>query len=325
MPVRSTIDVHPEMAKLTAEIIARNLFGTRLGTENAEAVVNAFADYQAAIGQMALSNFLGLPDWLPAISGKVGRAHTAASRIHRIVDLIIEQATQQGERDTLAASLMQANQPGHPGCPASGALSLEQIRNEIIVLFMAGHETTANVLSWAWYLISQAPAVAGKFYAELDQVLQGRQATFDDVSRLPYTRAILDETMRLYPPVPILSRQALEEDEIRGRIIPPNAIMLIVPWLVQRHKKYWSKPDHFIPERFMPGAAKPEKFSYLPFSAGPRVCIGKSFGLTESVLSLAILGQRFRLQRDSGAAVRHECRLTLRPQGRLPMQLVRRS
>ncbi len=324
LPSGSTIDIHPEMAKLTAEIISRNLFGAELGAENAEAVVNAFADYQSVINQMSLSNFLGMPDWMPNVSGKIGKAHQSAKHIHAIVDQIIAKTAEGNHKDTLAAYLMEANHAGHKGCPISGAITREQIRNELIVLFMAGHETTANVLAWAWYLISQSPDVAVKFYAEIDEVLGGSQATFDDVSKLKYTRAILDETMRLYPPVPILSRQSLKEDEIRGRKIPPNSIMLIVPWLIQRHKKHWDKPDAFIPERFMPGAPKPEKFTYLPFSAGPRVCIGKSFGLTESVLSLAILGQRFRLEMDQGSKVTHECRLTLRPKGKMPMRLVHR-
>ncbi len=324
LPSGSEINIHPEMAKLTAEIISRNLFGAELGAENAEAVVNAFADYQSVINQMSLSNFLGLPDWLPNVNAKIGRAHTSAKHIHDIVDSIISKTAESDNKDTLAAYLMAANKQGHPGCPVSGSLTREQIRNEIIVLFMAGHETTANVLAWAWYLISQSPDVATKFYAEIDEVLAGSLPSFEDVNKLKYTRAILDETMRLYPPVPILSRQSLEEDEIRGRRIPPNSLMLIVPWLIQRHKKYWDKPDSFIPERFMPGAPKPEKFTYIPFSAGPRVCIGKSFGLTESVLSLAILGQRFRLEMDQGTEVVHECRLTLRPKGKMPMRLMHR-
>ncbi|KAG1694693.1 Phthiocerol synthesis polyketide synthase type I PpsA [Nymphon striatum] len=200
-------------------------------------------------------------------------------------------------------------------------MTKKQIRNELIVLFMAGHETTANVLAWTWYLISQSPEVEKKLHDELDEVLHGRAPEFADVEKLKYTRAILDETMRLYPPVPILSREALEEDTIRGKKVPPGSIMLIVPWLIQRHKKYWDKPDHFIPERFMPDAPKPTKFTYIPFSAGPRVCLGKNFGIIESVLSIAILAQQFRLSLDEDKEVEHECRLTLRPKGRLPMKI----
>lgn len=310
-----------EMGKLTAEIISRSLFGAELGAANAESIVKAFADYQSTVKQMALSNFLGLPDWLPNVNAKIGKARKSALHIHRAVDDIIEKASAHSNQDTLAAYLIAAN---NELTGNEAKLSKNQIRNEIITLFMAGHETTANSLAWAWYLISQAPDVEKKLHAELDEVLGGSLPTFDDINKLKYTRAIFDETLRLYPPVPILSRQSLGEDEIRGRRIPANSIMLIVPWLIQRHKKFWDKPDHFIPERFMPGAKRPEKFTYLPFSAGPRVCIGKSFGITESVLSLAILAQRFRLKLDSSIEVSHECRLTLRPKGNLPMKLVQR-
>ncbi|XP_014680420.1 PREDICTED: protein LUTEIN DEFICIENT 5, chloroplastic-like, partial [Priapulus caudatus] len=158
------------------------------------------------------------------------------------------------------------------------------------------HETTANVLSWMWYLLSQSPDVEKKLHNELDRELAGATPTFSDIAKLPYTRAILDETMRLYPPVPILARQSRGEDSINGKHIPPKSNMLVVPWLIQRHSLYWDQPDHFIPERFMPGAPKPHKFTYIPFSAGPRVCPGKAFGINESVLVFAILAQHYRAE-----------------------------
>jgi cytochrome P450 len=313
----SEIAVHTEMGKLAAEIISRTLFGEKLGAENSEAVVHAFADYQSVVKQMALSNFLGLPDWMPNVNAKVGKAKKAAKTIHDAVDAIIAIAEKEGHEGTMVAELIKANQS------ESGIdlMTRKQIRNEIIVLFMAGHETTANVLAWTWYLISQSPDVEQKLHDELKTVLNGRTPEFADIENLPYTRAILDETMRLYPPVPILSRQALKDDEIRGRKIPAGSLMLIVPWLIQRHQKFWTDPDHFIPERFMPDAEKPKKFSYLPFSVGPRVCIAKNFGITESVLAVAIIAQKFRLTLPSEADVSHECRLTLRPKGKLPMTL----
>lgn len=313
----ATIEAHTEMAKLAAEIIARTLFGEKLGAENSEAVVNAFAVYQSVVKQMALSNFLGLPDWMPNVNAKIGKAKVAGQTIHNAVDAIIALAEKGGHEGTMVAELLKANKSES----GEDLMTREQIRNEIIVLFMAGHETTANVLAWTWYLISQAPDVEAKLHDELETVLGGRTPEFADVDKLKYTRAILDETMRLYPPVPILSRQALKEDEIRGRKIPAGSLMLIVPWLVQRHKKFWKNPDSFMPERFMPGAEKPKKFTYLPFSAGPRVCIGKSFGITESVLAIAIVAQRFRLKLPTNADVKHECRLTLRPKGKLPMTM----
>ncbi len=309
------LSVHTEMGKLAAEIIARTLFGEKLGAENSTAVVNAFADYQSVVKQMALSNFLGLPDWFPNVNGKIGKARKAAKTIHNAIDAIIAKAEKEGHEGTMVAEFIKANQSEN----GLDTMTRKQIRNEIIVLFMAGHETTANVLAWTWYLISQSPDVEKKLHEELDQVLGDRPPVMEDIANLPYTRAILDETMRLYPPVPILSRQALKEDTIRGKKVPAGSLMLIVPWLIQRHKKFWKNPDSFIPERFMPGAEKPIKFTYIPFSAGPRVCIGKNFGITESVLAVAILAQRFRLSLAPDTDVTHECRLTLRPKGSLPM------
>ena len=316
----SIVEAHTEMAKLAAEIIARTLFGEKLGAENSGAVVGAFADYQSVVKQMALSNFLGLPDWMPNVNAKIGKARVAGKTIHNAVDGIIAKAEKGGHEGTMVAELIKANR-------REGGLDVmtrKQIRNEIIVLFMAGHETTANVLAWTWYLISQSPEVEQKLHEELESVLNGRVPEYKDVEKLKYTRAILDETMRLYPPVPILSRQALNEDTIRGKKVPPGSLMLVVPWLIQRHKKFWKNPDHFIPERFMPDAEKPQKFTYLPFSAGPRVCIGKSFGITESVLAVASIAQRFRLSLPPNTDVKHECRLTLRPKGKLPMIMQKR-
>jgi len=320
LPNGSNLSVLSAMGQLTSEIIARTLFGTKLGEANAAAVISAFAEYQAAIEQIHVSNFLGLPDWLPLGSMKMGVARRAAQRIHSLVDEVIAQGERSAYEHTLLSELLKANERS-----GGEAISREGIRNELIVLFMAGHETTANALSWVWYLLSQSPQVEAKLHTEIDQVLQGRLPTYDDVARLPYTRAVFEETMRLYPPVPILSRQAKDSDTIRRRHIPPGSIMLVVPWLLHRHQNYWTQPDAFMPERFLEPHKRPDKFLYLPFSVGPRVCIGKMFGLVEAVLAIATLAQRFRLSLPQGTPITHECRLTLRPRGALTMTLERRN
>ena len=170
-------------------------------------------------------------------------------------------------------------------------LDREALRNEIAVLFMAGHETTANTMAWIWYLLSQAPDVEARLHEEIDTVLAGRPASLADVPKLTYTRAVLDEAMRLYPPVPILPREALQDETFEGQRIPKGSLVLVVPWLLHRHRKLWDEPDAFIPERFLgERAARIPKFAYLPFSIGPRVCAGLAFGLTESVLGIATSG-----------------------------------
>ncbi|MBV9076206.1 MAG: cytochrome P450, partial [Methylobacteriaceae bacterium] len=194
------------------------------------------------------------------------------------------------------------------------------------VIFMAGHETTANTLAWAWYLISQAPEVEAKLQAEIAEVLGDRPAALADVPRLAYTRAVVEETLRLYPPVPILAREALEDEEIRGRKVPKGSLVMVVPWLIHRHRHLWDEPDNFTPERFLPGEAGPRsKFSYVPFSIGPRICAGLSFGLNEAILSLATLAQGFSLKLRPGHAVQPVARLTLRPGDDLPMTIHRRA
>jgi len=156
---------------------------------------------------------------------------------------------------------------------------------------------------------------------ELDRVLGGRMPNLADVPKLIYTRAVIDETMRLYPPIPLLTRQATKPEKIRSRVVEKGAIVAVIPWLLHRHRLYWEKPDHFMPERFMPGAPPVDKYLYVPFSLGPRVCAGLQFGITEAVLCLATLAQSFRLKLAPGAKVEPVSRLSLRPGETLPMIL----
>jgi cytochrome P450 len=319
-----TLNVLTEMGQLTADIICRTLFGSELGAAQAATVVSSFAQYQAAIEQMDINTFFGLPSWVPGLTSSKAnktKATNAAQAIHQIVDKVIAEGVKSDNKDTLLAQLLLRRDDSDP----ERALTTEAIRNELIVLFMAGHETTANTLAWAWYLISQCPEVEQRLHEEVDSVLGSGSACFDDFNKLPFTQAIIDETLRLYPPVPILSREAMAEDTIRNRTIPAGSIILVVPWLLHRHEKYWDKPNHFIPERFLANAEiKPDKFAYVPFSVGPRVCLAKFFGTVEATLCLAVLARHFRLTLPLGTAVKHECRLTLRPEKNLPMQLVKR-
>jgi cytochrome P450 len=188
-------------------------------------------------------------------------------------------------------------------------------------MFMAGHETTANALAWTWYLLDFDPAARLRLQEELDRVLGGRLPRLEDIDNLPYTRAVFEEAMRLYPPVPLLSRQARGADEIRGRKVKPGSIILVLPWLLHRHQDYWENPNAFRPERFLPDQPRPNKFCYLPFSVGRRVCLGKRFGLAEGILCLATLAQHFSPALLPQHKVEIECRLTLRPKGGLPMLL----
>ena len=215
------------------------------------------------------------------------------------------------------ASIIRSLADGRTG----GGLEVEAVHNEASVLFMAGHETTANTLAWAWFLLSQDAETEARLHREVD-ALGGRAAGYTDLPRLPFTRAVIEETLRLFPPVPIQARQTRQARTIRGRQVPGGSIMMLVPWLLHRHKRWWDQPDAFIPDRFLPGGSGiPSRYAYVPFSIGPRVCTGAAFGLTEAILCLATLAQGFRLHLRPNWQVMPVCRLTLRPGDMLPMRL----
>lgn len=310
----ATLEVLPEMHKLSADIIGRVLFGHQAHPERMARLVKYFAEYHAAVEQMGITAFFNLPKWIP--NSGLGKAEKAAKNIHHLIDQMIAESTKNNAGDSLLGQLL------HTQGRANEALTPGQIRKELITLFMIGHETTANSLAWAWYLISQCPEVEQRLHQEVEQVIGSGSVTHNDFSRLSYTRAILEEAMRLYPPVPILFREAAADDTIRNRPIPAGSTLLVVPWLLHRHKSYWDNPDHFIPERFLAEApVKPKPFTYIPFSVGPNACMAKYFGTVQTTLCLAILAKHFRLQLASGQVITHECRLALRPKGNLPMQL----
>jgi cytochrome P450 len=314
-----TIDILAESAQLTAEIISRTIFGRQLGRDHARQIVDGFSEYQRLVGQLDLLSLLGLPDWLPRWHSPAVRK--AAKAIQAVIDdVIASYRSRDADEASIIGGMLRARdeETGAPLDPAA-------LRNEAAVLFMAGHETTANSLAWTWYLLSQAPDAEARLHAELDAVLGGRPPTLADVPRLVYTRAVFDEALRLYPPVPLLPREALKTEQFKDWTIPRGSVVLVVPWLLHRHKLLWQDPDHFTPERFLPeNAGSISKFAYVPFSTGPRVCAGLAFGATEAVLCLATLAQAFRLRLQPGYEVRPVCRLTLRPEGGVPMTIVPR-
>jgi cytochrome P450 len=313
------IDALSEMARLTAEVICRALFGRTLGQARARQIVDGFSAYQRHVGQIDLVSLLGLPAWTPRIRGPL--LARAAGRVKATINEILDAHLAERDRaeDSMVDRLLRSvDDEGRP-------FSRDAVRNEVATLFMAGHETTANTLAWAWYLLSQAPEAERRLHEELDRVLGGRPPSLSDLPDLPYTRAVIEETLRLYPPVPLLAREAGRDEVLRGRRVTAGSLIIVVPWLLHRHKRYWSEPDSFMPERFLPGAPTPDKAVYLPFSLGPRVCAGLAFGLTEAILCLATLARRFELRLAEGARVEPVCRLTLRPGAGLPMTIRERS
>lgn len=307
-----------EMAGLTAEIISRSVFGNDLGKDSADAVTEGFTSYQSLIDSINIGYFLGFDEGLPLM--RTPSLRRSVKRIHRIIDRVIEDHLAGKGDDNSMVELLIRRQKRNPELK----LDVVALRNEAATIFMAGHETTAATLTWAWYLLSRAPWIEEAVHAEIASVCGGRAPTVADVPNLKWCQAVIEETLRLYPPVPILARQAKEGDRIGNLDVKPASLVMIVPWTLHRTPSLFADPHRFRPERFMEGK-RPTPYSYIPFASGPRVCPGLQFGLTEAILCLAVLAQRFRIRVAEGHKVEPACRLTLRPKGGLPVTLHRRS
>ena len=306
------LDMLTEMGVLTSEIIARTLFGVALGRDRAKAVIQSFAEYQRRIDSFNLGYLLGFDEGLPVWKGL--KLRQATRRIQAVIDAVIT-AHLEGRGDhTIMLDMLAIRRQRRP----DAAMGRDALRDEAATLFMAGHETTASTMSWAWYLLAKAPWAEKAVQQEIRQVCGDRPPAFEDTPKLVYCKAVIEETLRLYPPVAILARQARERDVVGGVSVEPAAVAMISPWLLPRSPDLWDEPDHFKPERFL-GDNRPSTFAYVPFAVGPRVCPGMNFGLVEAMICLATLAQRFSFRLPEGAAVEPQCRLTLRPKFGVPM------
>lgn len=318
LPDGAPVNALFEMAGLTAEIIARSVFGNDLGEDSANAVTEAFESYQSLIDSINIGYFLGFDEGLPVL--RTPKLRRSVSRIHQIIDKVVEDHLAGRGDDNSMVELLVRRQKRNPELK----LDVVALRNEAATIFMAGHETTAATLTWAWYLLSRAKWVETSLHAEIARVCGNRVPTLDDIPQLDWCRAVIEETLRLYPPVPILARQTKEADRIGDIDVNPASLILIVPWLLHRTEAFFADAHLFKPERFVNGG-KAMPYSYIPFASGPRVCPGLQFGLNEAILCLAILAQRFYVRVAEETKVEPQCRLTLRPRGGLPVTLHRRG
>jgi cytochrome P450 len=313
----TVVETLPFMAKVTAEIISRTVFGAKLGEEAAEEVVAGFTDYQRQIDSFNLGYFLGADEgWRQRKSTQLTKA---IQRVHRPIEHVVSQHLDGHGESGSMVSLLLKRKERNPELD----LDITAIQNEAATIFMAGHESTATTMAWVWYCLSKSPWAEAALHRELETVLDGRPPRLEDLPKLEYCRAIIDETLRLYPPVPFLARQASVDDEVNGVRIEKAALVLIVPWLTQRTAAFWPEPNAFKPERFV-GGQRPAPYTYIPFAIGPRICPGLAFGLVESVLLLATLAQRFRLQPANENIPEPVSRLTLRPNDGLPLKVYHR-
>ncbi|MCO6415318.1 cytochrome P450 [Siccirubricoccus sp. KC 17139] len=306
-------DMLAEMGALAAEVICRSVFGRALGEARAGQVVSAFAAYQRKVSAGGLLALIGAPPWLHRLQG--WRLRPEVRRIHDVLEAMIEAALSAPESEPSLIRAMAEAELAGSGQP----MSRTAFRNEAATLFLAGHETTASTMAWCWYLLSQDRRSADRLRAEARAVLGGRPAGFEDLPKLPFARAVVEETLRLYPPIPVLAREAQREVVLGGRTLPQGGLVMVVPWLLHRHKALWERPDAFLPDRFLPGAPPRPRHAYVPFSLGPRVCTGAHFAMAEAAIVLATLGQRFAPRLAPGAKVFPVARLTLRPGETLPM------
>ena len=308
------LDVHDEMMKLTLAIVAQTLFSADVEGEAAEigdALTTTFAAFN--IGILPFSEVLErLP--LPYMR----RFNSARARLDTTIYRIIHDRRASGEdKGDLLSMLLMAQDTETAG----GGMTDIQIRDEAMTIFLAGHETTANALTWTWYLLSQHPEVEARFHREL-QTLGNRLPTPDDFARLTYTRMILAESMRLYPPAWAVGRRAIADFEIGGYHIPARSMVLMSQYITHRDPRFYPTPERFDPDRWLPDvvASRP-KFAYFPFGGGTRICIGEHFAWMEGVLVLATIGQRCRLGYVGTTAPEIDPKITLRPRDGMPMRI----
>ncbi|MEO5916558.1 MAG: cytochrome P450 [Luteolibacter sp.] len=311
-PPGSAIDIASEMSRLTYSIVGRTLFSFDTGTD-AEVIEQAMWVMLPHVFKR-LGHIVQVPDWFPSPANR--RFRKSLAEVDRVVYQIIarhREAMENGTPDNdLLAMLIQARDP-----ETEAALSDTQLRNETITFLLAGHETTANALTWTFHLLSQHPEVERQLIDEIRSVLGDRTPVLEDMPKLTYTKRVIQESMRLYPPIWIIERHAIDEDEIGGFHIPAGSSVVISPYALHRHPAFWERPEDFDPSRF----ESPPPEAYIPFGAGPRFCIGHEFAMLEARLITVMVMQAYQLRMVPGHPVEPMPDITLRSRHGMMMTL----
>jgi cytochrome P450 len=309
------LDIDGEMMRLTLRIVGQALFSIDLAQETST-VGQAVTTLVKLLGDYVYAPF-------PPISVPTSRNRHLQAAIHEleaVTNGIIRERRAHGADtgDLLSMLLLARDEETGEG------MSDKQARDEVMTLLLAGHETTAIALTWTWYLLSQHSEVESRLHAELEAVLGGNAPTLEHLPHLTYTSMVIQEAMRLYPPLWVISRKAIADDELGGYTIPQGSMVILSPYATHRHPAFWEQPEVFDPQRFTPErvAARPH-YAHFPFGGGPRLCIGSNFALMEAQLVLAAVVQRYRFRLVPGHLVVPEAKITLRPRYGMPMTLQR--
>jgi cytochrome P450 len=314
----ATLDISEEMMRLTLAIVGKTLFAADVESESKDVG-------QAMSVVMELFNTLTIPFFellqrLPL--PQLRRFDNARAKLDAIIFRMIEERRRSGEdRGDLLSMLLLAQDEEGDG----GQMTNAQLRDELMTIFLAGHETTANALTWTWYLLSQNPEAETRLHAEVDTVLAGRVPGVMDVPNLRYTEMVLSESMRLYPPAWALGRMALKDFEIGGYVVPKHSLVLMSQYVMHRDERFFTNPSRFDPERWTAEARESRpQFSYFPFGGGSRRCIGEGFAWMEGILLLATLAQKWRMRLAADQIVALRPVITLRPKHGMQMIVEKR-
>jgi cytochrome P450 len=319
LPDNTVVDIDDDMMHAALEIVGRSLFGTDLAGDvekTAQATLDAL-DIIVARARTPIT----FPKWIPTPNNR--KLAKALKQLDGAVQRILDErkkitAIAGVDRDVDMLDLLLATHDDE------GGLNSKELRDQIVTFIVAGHETVASSLTWTWWLLGSHQDVQTKLQKEVDEVLQGRSPEVKDVANLSYTRAVVDEALRIFPPGWVVSRRSLGDDVLGGYEIPEKAVVIISPWATHRHPEAWNQAESFDPTRFMPDAPTPPKGTYLPFGIGPRMCIGKDFAILESVLMIARIAQEWNLT-PAGSEPVPRALVMVRPAGGLPMFINRRN
>ena len=314
----AALDMSEEMMRLTLGIVGKTLFAADVVSE-AQQVGEAMTVVMDLFNTITIP-FFELLQKLPL--PQLRRFDNARARLDAIIYRLIEERRRSGEDhgDLLSMLLLAQDTEGD-----GGAMTDEQLRDEVMTIFLAGHETTANALTWTWYLLSQNPDAEAKLHAEIDRVLEGRLPTFEDVAQLKYTEMVLAESMRLYPPAWAIGRLAVNESEIGGYVVPKKSLVLMSQYVMHRDARYFPEPLRFDPDRWTAEVRESRpQFSYFPFGGGTRRCIGEGFAWMEEILLLATLAQQWQMRLVPNHPVALKPVITLRPKYGMRMTVTKR-